>query len=146
MSQQGSVELDSQVARVVIPDRVPHGNHRRHTTLKQRVCGTGIAGILLKRDGFRLRDGRTVRARPFTLRNGEHIVPVLDVQYVARVASAQEEETWDEATGLNEEIQQFPSRDRVAGPARCGKFEEIHVSVTAPMDDVIAAIFLDLCF
>ena len=57
---------------------------------------------------------------------------------------AEEEEARDEAAGPDEEIEQVLAREEVLCAAGFGEFEEVQVPVPAPVDDVVAAVFLDL--
>jgi hypothetical protein len=61
------------------------------------------------------------------------------------VAGTEEEEAWDEAAGPDKEIEQLLPGEETFCAARFGKFEAVQVSVPAPVHDVVAAIFLDLC-
>ena len=60
------------------------------------------------------------------------------------MAGAQEEEARDEAACPDEEIEQVLAGEVVLGPAGLGQLEEVQVPVPAPVDDVVAAVFLDL--
>ena len=60
------------------------------------------------------------------------------------MAGAQEEKAREEATGPGEEIEQVLAGEVVLGPAGLGELEEVQVPVPAPVDDVVAAVFLDL--
>ena len=142
--QQGAVELDAQLAGIVVTHGIAHGDHGRHATLEQRVGRAGVAGALVQRDVFCFRDRSVLRARLLALGHGEEVIPVLHTQDVAGVAGAEEEEARDEATGPDEEIEQVLPGEVVLGAAGFGEFEEVQVPVPAPVHDVVAAIFLDL--
>ena len=86
VGQQGAVELDGQLAGIVVTHGIAHGDHGRHATLEQRVGGAGVAGALVQRDVFRFRGRSVLRARLLALGHGEEVVPVLHAQDVAGVA------------------------------------------------------------
>jgi hypothetical protein len=145
VGQQGTVELDAQLAGIVVAHGIAHGDHGRHATLEQRVGCASVAGALVQRDVFCFRDRSVLRARLLALGHGEEVIPVLHAQDVSGVAGAEEEEAWDEAAGPDKQIEQLLAREEVLGAARFGEFEEVQVPVPAPVHNMVAAIFLDLC-
>ena len=83
--QQGAVELDGQLAGIVIAHGIAHGDHGRHATLEQRVGRAGVAGALVQRDVLGVRGRGVLRARLHALGHGEEVVPVLHAQDVDAV-------------------------------------------------------------
>ena len=141
MGEQGAVELEAQLAGILVAHGVPHGDHGRDAALEQRVGGARVAGLFVQRDVLRGRVRRLLRARLLALGQGEEVLPVLHAEDVAGVAGAEEEEPRDEAAT---QVQEFLAGEAIAAASCLGEFQEIEMPVPAPVDDVVAAVLLDL--
>ena len=141
VGEQGAVELEAQLAGILVAHGVPHGDHRRDAALEQRVGGARVAGLFVQRDVLRGRVRRLLRARLLALGHGEEVLPVLHAEDVAGVAGAEEEEPRDEAAT---QVQEFLAGEAIAAASSLGEFQEIEMPVPAPVDDVVTAILPDL--
>ncbi len=141
MGQERLVKLHGQLAGIVVAHRVAHGHHRRHSPLQQGMGGAGEAGLLGK---IELPGLHPLCPRLPALGHGQEVVPVPYPQDVAGVAGAEEEEPWQKAAGVMEEVKQFLAGEAVSGTARPAEFKEIPMAVAAPMDHMVAAVLPDL--
>ena len=103
--------------------------------------GAGEAGLFLEVELLRV---GVLRARLLPLGDGQEICPVFDPQDVAGMAGAEKDEPREEATGVSEEVKQLGAGEVVAGAAGFGEFQQVQVSMPAPVDDVVAVVFPNL--
>ena len=120
MGEQGAVELEAQLAGILVAHGVPHGDHRRDAALKQCVGGARVAGLFVQRDVLRGRVRRLLRARLLALGQGEEVLPVLHAEDIAGMAGAEEEEPRDEAAT---QVEEFLAGEAIAAASYLGEFQ-----------------------
>ena len=145
VGEQGKVELEAQLAGILVAHGVPHGDHRRDAALEQCMGGARVAGLFVQRDVLRGLVRHLLRARLLALGHGEEVLPVLhaEAEDVARVTGAEEEEPRDDDAAT--QLEEFLAGEAIAAASCLGEFQEIETPVPAPVDDVVAAVLLDLC-
>ena len=100
-----------------------------------------VAGRFVQRDVLRLGGRALLGVWRLDLGDREEVVPILDAKDVTGMASAEEDQPRDEAAA---KIEELLAGETIAASTGLGELEEVQVSVTTPVDDVVAAVLEDL--